>query len=101
MASTFKSEQQTGITGNTTIYTCPADTQAIIIGFHIANTGSENITVDIFRDLGTLGHDIPIPYGSTLIPFEGKMVLETGESIGITPSIDGVTDATMSILELT
>ena len=94
----FKSAQITNVTGTQTLITATVPT--IIIGFHIANTSASNITVDIHRDLGLLGKDIPIPTGSTLIPFEGKMVLEVGEAIGLTPSIDASCDATISYLEL-
>ena len=101
MASTFKSEVSTSLAASeVTVYTCPAATEAIVIGFHIANTSGAEIAVDVKKAGAVLINDAPIPYGSTLVPFEGKLVLEATETLTVTPNTAGACDVSVSILEL-
>ena len=101
MPNTFKSITLSDIpSGGSTIYTVPAATQTVVIGFHIANKHTAEITVDIEASGVFIGNGIKIPADTTLVPIEGKLVLEATETVTLTPSVTAVSDVHMSILEI-
>ena len=86
--------------GATLVYTTPALTESIVIGFQISNTGVAVSKVAVVAATKQItGDDTPIPVGSALIPIEGKLVLEAGDTLTVSPVDEGV-DVVLSILEL-
>ena len=87
----------------TTIYTCPTETTAIILlaqATNISTSSSGNIT--FFSSLnGTteLVKDFTIPVGDAGSLLSGKLVLESGQSVGCSANANSVLKLTLSILE--
>lgn len=107
MANAFKNASiEIGIT-DTTVYTCPALTSAVVFSSYLSNkigTNSVNITVKVYDSSGTIlrtitGLDTPINIGATLTL--DKIALETGDEIRIIASEVSAVDAFLSILEIT
>lgn len=91
-----------------TVYTCPADTEAIVIGFRLANKdGANTVYVDIYIDNAATdynygGQDTPIPAGAALNVLGGeKIVLNATDKIEVQASATGDIDGYVSVLELT
>ena len=104
MAATFKNFTVVSVPlAGSTVYTTPASTQTIVIGFQIANKSTtSNVAVEVTAaGAQIVGTDTPIPIGSALVPFEGKIVLEATDTITVVPDVDAVLDVVMSVLELT
>ena len=109
MASEFKRAVQADVlaTGQT-IYTCPAATQTVIIGFILSNKSEIDqaavkavLKIQAGDEIQILGSDTPIPIGSALNALAGKIVLQEGDAIKVTPDADNQIDAVLSLLELT
>ena len=90
-----------------TVYTCPASTEAIVIGFRLANKdGVNTVYADVYIDNGGTnynyaGQDTPIPPGSALNVLDGeKIVLNATDKIEVQAAAAGDIDAYISILEL-
>ena len=108
MAETFKNAKAVLADTATTIYTVPAGTTAIVIGFQVANIGTQNYPLDISwldaSDSNTetyLSEAIIIPDGSAYEPIGGKLVLEAGDVLRGSSNQASVFEATVSVLELT
>lgn len=110
MANTFKSKTKANV-GNSaqTIYTVPASTTSVIIGFNLTNVSVSDITADVFIDKADVSADnvylvkgIEIPTG-TLYDFNAgnKIILETGDLIQVTSSASSSVDVILSVLEQT
>jgi hypothetical protein len=100
MANTFKRYTSTGIgTGATTVYTVPASKTAIVIGFNIANVTSGQVSVDLQTAGMYLAKSVPLPANSGLSPLDGKIVLETGDTIIVTANAASSVDAIISVME--
>jgi len=91
----------------TTIYTCPAGTKAIVIGCQVANVSASSKNLSIWwtdssntNAVTRLGELIAIPTQSVYEPISGKLVLEAGDTIVGTSSINNDLEATLSVLEL-
>ena len=104
MANDFKNAQQTNVTGQTTVYTAPANKDSIILELDVSNVTSSAVTASVkLYDLSdtTFAHivkDAPIPSGSSLQVISGqKVILETGDYVCVTAS--GACDVVCSILE--
>lgn len=110
MANTFKSFTKASIgTSQVDVYTTPASTTAIVIGFSISNRTASTITADVFINKADVGaddvyiiKDLEIPVG-TLYDFNAgnKIILETGDKIQITANTASSADVIISILEQT
>lgn len=102
MANTFKKVTSADIgTTEVTVYTVPADTTTVIIGFMLANTTSSMVYADIAVSGTVLGETIPIPVGSSLSALDGKMVVEAADTIKVTSSDGASIDVILSIMEIT
>ena len=101
MANVFKSITSASITAPATVYTVPALTSTVVIGFHIANKHTTDITIDVQVSGVYIAKGVVVPVDTSFIPMEGKLVLETTETIIISPSVAAVSDAHISILEMT
>lgn len=112
MANSFKMKtfdgHSTGANSDMTIYTCPASTEATIIGMSIANITSSQITVDV-KLTNNDGDNIfivknaPVPAGSSLVPIGGdqKLVMEASDILVVQSDTANSADTALSILEIT
>jgi hypothetical protein len=107
MAETFQSVQQATTASFVTIYTAPALTSSIVIGFSAANTNAsaaKDFSLQKVTSGGAtttvLANEISIPTNDALNPIQGKLVLEAGDYIQI-KGTDTDIDCTVSILEIT
>lgn len=103
MANTFKREIAATTTAATpvTVYTVPAATTTVVIGFMIANLLTSQVYVTVECAGTNLGTDLPIPTGSSLSVLDGKMVLETGDTVTVEcDTLNGV-EVILSIMEIT
>lgn len=108
MAETFKNAKAVLGDSATSIYTCPANTTAIIIGAQVAN--NDNTSTNELKIWWTdssdtdaityLGFDIAIPAKSAYEPLNGKLILEAGDALAGSSSTNQALEASISILEL-
>lgn len=86
-----------------TIYTCPAETTAIVLLAQATNISSSavgNITFFSSVNSGTeLVKDFTIPVGDAAGLLSGKLVIEAGQSVGCNANANSVLKLTLSILE--
>jgi hypothetical protein len=86
-----------------TVYTTPTGYTAIILYAHVTNVG---VTVETF----TMSHvrsgtateiikDASVPVSDAYVPLDGKLVLETSDSIKIVASANSSLKLILSILE--
>jgi hypothetical protein len=108
MASTFKNAVAVNIgTAGSIIYTAPALTTTTVIGLSLCNIHSASINIRVVLNKGgvvaNLIKNVPLPYGSTLIPIGGeqKVVLLPGDYIQAYSDVANSLDAVASVLELT
>lgn len=101
--NTFRSLAANVTTLSTTVYTCPAETTAIVLLAQATNvnaTESGNITFFSSVNGNTeLVKDFTIPVGDAAALLSGKLVIEEGESIGCSANANSVLKLTLSILE--
>jgi hypothetical protein len=86
-----------------TAYTAPTGYTSIVLYAHIANVGSNSETVTMKHDRGGYGTEIikngAVPTNDALVPMNGKLVLETSDSIKIIGSSNNSLKLILSILE--
>jgi hypothetical protein len=101
--NTFKSLAANITTTPTNIYTCPAETTAIVLlaqATNIDNSNDSNITFYTSMNGNTeLAKDFTIPVGDAAALISGKLVVEAGNSIGAYASANTRIKVTLSILE--
>jgi hypothetical protein len=102
MANTFKNYTSASVgTGATTTYTVPSATTAVMIGCNLANTSASQVTVDVQVAGIYLVKGIPIPAGSALSVLDGKIILETTDTVVVTSDTASSCDVIVSVLEQT
>ena len=109
MANVFKNARGVVATSYNTIYTCPANTVAIIIGAQAANVDPSATTEVSMQWLDAsasnaatrLAHQTSIPTASSLGLVSGQFVLEAGDSVQVSGSAAGKAEVTLGILEMT
>ena len=102
MANTFKNYTDTAVgTSPSTSYTVGAATTAVMIGMTISNITTSTITVDVQCAGVYLIKGAPIPAGSALSVLDGKIILETTNTVVITSDTASSADAIISVLEQT
>ena len=109
MANIFKLHTRDGSTTpastESTLYTVPASTTAVVVGLALANTSLDTIFVStkVNNDDGDnvfYAQSIPIPTGSTVEIMSGnKIVLEENDSISVISSEDNSLDTILSVME--
>ncbi len=86
-----------------TIYTCPAETTAIVLLAQATNINSNaagNITFTSSVNGGTeLVKDFTIPVGDAAGLLSGKLVITAGNSVSVSANANSVIKLTLSILE--
>ena len=100
MANTFKNYTSASVgTSPVTTYTVPASTTAVTIGLNIANVSVSQITVDVQAAGAYVIKGAPIPAGSALSVLDGKIILETTDTVVVTASAASSADVLLSVLE--
>ena len=101
--NTFKSVVANLTTANTTVYTAPANTTAIVLLAQVTNVGSgtSNVTFRTSASNTELVKDFSIPVGDAGSVLDGKLVLEAGNSVIASASGNNELKITVSILETT
>ena len=101
--NTFKSYAANITTVPTNVYTCPAETTAIVLLAQATNVNASddgNITFYTSMNGNTeLTKDFTIPVGDSAALLTGKLVVEAGNSIGVYANANSVLKLTLSILE--
>lgn len=101
--NTFISVGANVTTVATNVYTCPAETTAIVLlaqATNIDSTNAGNITFYSSVNGNTeLAKDFTIPVGDAAALLSGKLVITEGNSIGVYANANSVLKLTLSILE--
>jgi hypothetical protein len=103
MANTFAREIAATTTADSpvTVYTVPALTTTVVIGFMVSNLTAAEVAVSIEAASTNLGTDLPIPAGSALSALDGKLVLEAADTVTIEcDTLNGV-EVIFSYMEIT
>ena len=102
MANTFKNYTSASVgTGATTTYTVPSATTSVMIGCNLANRTTSQIKVDVQAAGAYVIKGAPIPSGSALSVLDGKIILETTDTVIVTSDTASSCDVIVSILEQT
>ena len=102
MANTFKNYTSASVgTTPVTTYTVAASTTAVVIGCNVSNTTASQILVDVQVAGVYLVKDVPIPSGGALSVLDGKIILETTETVVVTSDTATSCDVIVSVLEQT
>lgn len=102
MANTFKNYTSTSVgTTAVTTYTVPALTTSVMIGCNICNTTTSQIEVDVQAAGTYVVKGVPIPAGSALSVLDGKIILETTDTVVVTSDTATSADVIVSVLEQT
>jgi hypothetical protein len=90
-------------TVNQTAYTSPTGYTAIVLYAHITNiaTSSTTFTMSHVRSSTSteISKDVNVPPNDAYVPMDGKLVLETNDSIKISAGSNSSLKLIMSILE--
>ena len=100
MANTFKNYTSASVgTSAVTTYTVPSATTSVMIGCNLSNTSAAQITVDVQAAGIYIVKGAPIPAGSALSVLDGKIILETTDTVVVTSSAATSADVIVSVLE--
>ena len=102
MANTFKNYVSAAVgTSETTVYTVPSSTTAVLIGCNIANVASSQIKVTVKVADTHIVKTVPIPANSSLSVLDGKIIAETTDTVKVTSDTASSVDVVLSVLEQT
>jgi hypothetical protein len=107
--NTFKTIRKSLTTSNVGIYTCPSGVASIVILAQVTNvsTGTTTYSVSAFHSRNTesptdykFANNVSVPPNDSvnLIP-DGRLVLETGDSIKVSSDSNNELDIVLSVLE--
>ena len=100
MANTFKNYTSASVgTSPVTTYTVPSATTSVMIGCNLSNTSAAQITVDVQAAGIYIVKGAPIPAGSALSVLDGKIILETTDTVVVTSDTATSADVIVSVLE--
>ena len=100
MANTFKNYTSASVgTSPITTYTVPSATTSVMIGCNLSNTSAAQITVDVQAAGIYIVKGAPIPAGSALSVLDGKIILETTDTVVVTSDTATSADVIVSVLE--
>ena len=100
MANTFKNYVSASVgTSAVTVYTVPSSTTSVVIGINVANRSASQITVDVQLGSTYIIKAVPIPVASSLSVLDGKIIMETTETLVVTSSAASSADVILSVLE--
>jgi len=107
MANTFKNAAVAAGTGDTTLYTCPGSTTAVVHAIMLTNVDGANsatVTVKVTDSSAattyTILQDAPVPAGSTLV-FDKPVNLEDSDVLKVSAGATNDISAFASVLEIT
>ena len=107
MANSFKNASKAVGNTNTTLYTCPASTTAVIHAVFISNVdGTNDATIDVLVTDNSAGSDfyimktVNVPADSSLV-IEKPINLEAADILKVKASVAGDLEAFASVLEMT
>ena len=99
----FQTETAILTTGDQTIYTAPAGYTGIVLYAHITNYGSSNTTVTVKHVRSSteteIIKDATVLVNDAYIPLDGKLVLETNDSIKASAGANTTLKIILSVLE--
>jgi len=99
----FQTETLVVTTSNQTAYTAPTGYTSIVLYAHVTNVGSASATVTMSHVRSSTTTQIikdgNVPVNDAFIPMDGKLVLETSDSIQISGSANSTLKLILSILE--
>lgn len=99
----FQTETLVVTTSEQTAYTAPTGYTSIILYAHITNIGASDATVTMSHKRGSTSTELikngTVPVNDAFIPLDGKLVLETNDSIVISSSANNTLKLILSILE--
>ena len=102
MANTFKNYVSAAVgTSETTVYTVPSSTTAVIIGCNIANVTSSQIKVTVKVADTHVVKTVPVPAISAISVLDGKIIAETTDTVKVTSDTASSADVIVSALEQT
>lgn len=102
MANTFKNYTSASVgTSPVTTYTVPSSTTSVTIGLTVSNTTASQIKIDVQAAGVYIIKDAPIPSGSALSVLDGKIILETTDTVVVTSDTATSADVILSVLEQT
>ena len=102
MANTFKNYVSAAVgTSETTVYTVPSSTTAVIIGCNIANVTSSQIKVTVKVADTHVVKTVPVPANSAISVLDGKIIAETTDTVKVTSDTASSADVIVSVLEQT
>jgi hypothetical protein len=100
MANVFKNYTSASVgTSATTTYTVGSAKTAVLIGCNLANRHSAQIKVDVQCAGVFLVKGVPIPASSSLGVLDGKVILETTDTLIVTSDTASSVDVIASVLE--
>jgi len=86
-------------TSPATVTTVAAGTTSTTIGLNISNVTASQIKIAVSCAGATLIKTVPIPANSSLSVLDGKIILETGDTVVVTSNTASSVDALISVLE--
>ena len=99
----FQTETLVVTTADQTVYTAPTGYTAIVLYAHVTNISSSaaSFTMSHVRSSTTteIVKDVTVPPNDAYIPLDGKLVLETSDSIKIVASANSSLKLILSVLE--
>ena len=99
----FQTETLVVTTADQTAYTAPTGYTAIVLYAHVTNISSSaaSFTMSHVRSSTTteIVKDATVPPSDAFIPLDGKLVLETSDSIQISASANSSLKLILSVLE--
>tara|TARA_R110000796_G_C14528128_1_gene431544 strand:+ start:1428 stop:1736 length:309 start_codon:yes stop_codon:yes gene_type:complete len=102
MANTFLNYTSASVgTSPVTTYTVSASTTAVVIGLNISNVTASQIAVDVQVAGVYLVKGVPIPANSAVSVLDGKIILETTNTVVVTSDTATSADVIVSVLEQT
>lgn len=97
--NTFKSVTADLTTTEEILYTAPAQTTSIVILAQVASVSNTTSTVTFSSSNTEIVNEFEIPENDAASLLDGKLVVETGESISAFASANNSLKLTLSILE--
>ena len=99
----FKTYTATLTTGGATIYTAPTGYTGIILYAHVTNYGAASTTLTMSHVRSSTTTEIikgaSVPVADAYIPLDGKLVLETSDSIQASAGANTTLKVLLSVLE--
>jgi hypothetical protein len=71
----------------------------VVIGLNVANRSASQITADVQLGSTYIIKAVPIPVASSLSVLDGKIIMETTETLRVTSSASSSADVILSVLE--